>query len=86
MILDPSGRAAGRGAYLCRDAGCWSAAGRRHAIEHALGAPIPDDVAATLAAGPDALGPTLKQTPTGAATPAPAPTLTMNEGGTDGQE
>ncbi len=55
VVIDFTGRAAGRGAYLCRDAGCWSAAGRKRAIEHALRTAVPPDVAATLDAGPDAL-------------------------------
>ena len=37
--LDLTGRAPGRGAYLCRDASCWDAAGRKHAVEHALKVP-----------------------------------------------
>ena len=86
MVIDETGRVAGRGAYLCRNAACWSAAGKRHALEHALGAPGPDDLAARLAAGPDALGPTTADTTPGAAIPAPAPALNTNEGGTDGQE
>jgi len=86
MILDGSGRAAGRGAYLCRNADCWSAAGKRHALEHALGAPVPDELAATLAAGPDALGHTTEQMTSGAAATAIAPAPTKAEGGTDGQE
>jgi hypothetical protein len=86
MVLDETGRVAGRGAYLCRSADCWSGAGKRHALEHALGAPVPDDLAAQLAAGPDALGSTTRDTNSGAAIPAPAPALNMNEGGTDGQE
>jgi hypothetical protein len=86
MVLDETGRVAGRGAYLCRNADCWSAAGKRRAIEHALGQPLPDDLAARLAAGPDALGPTTHEPTTGAANPAPAPTTTDTEGGTDGQE
>jgi hypothetical protein len=86
MVLDETGRVAGRGAYLCRNADCWSAAGKRHALEHALGASIPDDLAAQLAAGPDALGSTIGHTPSGAAITAPAPALNMIEGGTDGQE
>ncbi len=86
MVLDETGRVAGRGAYLCRNADCWSAAGKRHALEHALGAPVPDDLAAQLAAGPQGLGPMIETTPSGAANPAPAPALNTNEGGTDGQE
>jgi len=86
MVLDETGRVAGRGAYLCRNADCWSAAGKRRALEHALGASVPDDLAAQLAAGPDALGSTTEHTTSGAAIPAPAPALNTNEGGTDGQE
>ena len=88
MVLDETGRAAGRGAYLCRDADCWSTAGRRHALEHALGAAVPDDLAATLAAGPDALGSTITDRTTGAPSDldAGAPIHTNTEGGPHGQE
>ena len=51
---------------------CWSTAGRRRALEHALGAAVPDDLAATLAAGPDAFGSTTAEQP-----PAPRPTRTQ---------
>jgi hypothetical protein len=90
MVLDETGRVAGRGAYLCRDAACWATAGRRRAIEHALGASVPDDLAATLAAGPDGLGSTTTTTTTTGAQPDPgerAPTPNTNhEGGPNGQE
>ncbi len=88
MVLDETGRAAGRGAYLCRDADCWSTAGRRRALEHALGAAVPDDLAATLAAGPDALGSITDNTTTGAPSDpdAGAPTNMNTEGGPHGQE
>jgi hypothetical protein len=86
MVIDATGRAAGRGAYLCRSADCWSAAGKRHALAHALGSPVPADLAAQLAAGPDALGPITELTTSGAAILAPAPALNTNEGETDGQE
>jgi hypothetical protein len=90
MVLDETGRVAGRGAYLCRDAACWDTAGRRRAIEHALGASVPDDLAATLAAGPDGLGSTTTTTTTTGAQPdqgerAPTPN-TNHEGGPNGQE
>ena len=88
MVLDETGRAAGRGAYLCRDADCWSTAGSRRALEHALGAAVPDDLAATLAAGPDALGSITENTTTGAPSDpdAGAPTNMHIEGGPHGQE
>jgi hypothetical protein len=88
MVLDETGRAAGRGAYLCRDADCWSTAGRRRALEHALGAAVPDDLAEMLAAGPDALGSTTENRTTGAPSDqeAGAPTNMNTEGAPHGQE
>ena len=85
IVLDPTGRAPGRGAYLCRDASCWDVAARRRAIEHALGTGLPADVAAALAAGPDALDQTLEPSHAGASSPEPSPD-TAHQGGTRGQE
>jgi predicted RNA-binding protein YlxR (DUF448 family) len=34
--VDPSGKKAGRGAYLCRAPGCWEAGIMRGKLEHAL--------------------------------------------------
>jgi predicted RNA-binding protein YlxR (DUF448 family) len=83
IAIDPTGRAPGRGAYLCRDASCWDAASRKRALEHALAAPIPADVTAVISAGPDAL---ITDTPH-AGPQAPAPTIdTDHQGGTRGQE
>jgi predicted RNA-binding protein YlxR (DUF448 family) len=42
--LDETGRAAGRGAYLCRDAACWSTALDRGALGRALEAPLPAEL------------------------------------------
>jgi uncharacterized protein len=55
MKIDDTGRLAGRGAYLCRDAGCWTLAVERGALGRALEAPVPDDLRVTLAAGPTTL-------------------------------
>ncbi len=41
---DPTGRAPGRGAYLCNDPACWDLAVRKRSLEHALRAPVPFDV------------------------------------------
>lgn len=83
IAVDPTGRAPGRGAYLCRDASCWDAAARKRALEHALKTTIPADVAAALAAGPDA--PVTTTTLAGA--PSPAITIDADhQGGTRGQE
>ena len=36
VSVDPTGKMAGRGAYLCRDDACWTLAERRRALERAL--------------------------------------------------
>jgi uncharacterized protein len=45
---DPTGRAAGRGAYLHRDQACIEQARRRHALERALKAQVGEGVWAEL--------------------------------------
>ena len=55
MTIDETGRLAGRGAYLCRDAACWTLAVGRGALGRALGAAVPDDLRTALAAGPTTL-------------------------------
>lgn len=52
MEIDESGRAPGRGAYLCADGGCWQTALERNALGRALEAPVPAELRARLAAGP----------------------------------
>lgn len=39
VVVDPTGKRAGRGAYLCAERGCWEAALKRTAIERALKIP-----------------------------------------------
>jgi uncharacterized protein len=51
VILDPTGRQAGRGAYLCAAGSCWTAALKKHSLERALETPLPTDVRDKLAAG-----------------------------------
>jgi predicted RNA-binding protein YlxR (DUF448 family) len=83
VAIDATGQAAGRGAYLCRDASCWDAAARKRALEHALGTAIPADVLAVISAGPDAMN----TTTTTAGASSPAPTIdTDHQGGTRGEE
>lgn len=53
MTIDETGRRAGRGAYLCRDAGCWTLAAQRGALGRALQATIPPALREALLAGPD---------------------------------
>lgn len=36
VAIDPTGKRAGRGAYLCAERGCWETALKRKAIERAL--------------------------------------------------
>ena len=81
VVIDPTGRMPGRGAYLCREAACWDLAGRKRALEHALKVRIPDGIVATLAAGPTAVAATT-DTPTRA---IGADTDT-NEGGSHGSK
>lgn len=54
LSLDTSGRASGRGAYLCADRSCWSMALKRKSIERALSAPLPAEVRAQLESGTSA--------------------------------
>jgi hypothetical protein len=43
--LDPTGRAAGRGAYVCRDAACIDVATSKGAFARALEVQVPDGLA-----------------------------------------
>jgi predicted RNA-binding protein YlxR (DUF448 family) len=52
MNMDETGRLAGRGAYLCRDAGCWTLAAERGALGRALAAAVPPELREALLAGP----------------------------------
>jgi hypothetical protein len=44
LKIDETGRVAGRGAYLCRDAGCWRIGLERGAVGRALGTPMSGEV------------------------------------------
>jgi predicted RNA-binding protein YlxR (DUF448 family) len=50
IATDESGRAAGRGAYVCRDAGCLQLAIDKGALGRALASRIPGDVQVALLA------------------------------------
>jgi predicted RNA-binding protein YlxR (DUF448 family) len=58
VSFDASGRAAGRGAYLCADGACWATAIKKSSIERALSASLPAEMRAQLeaAGGPLLLG------------------------------
>jgi hypothetical protein len=89
-MVDATGRAPGRGAYLCQDAACWTTAARRRAVERALGVSLPDGIAQRLISGPD-LAPADSTRPPEPAQPAPGvvPDATPPDtttGGANGQE
>jgi predicted RNA-binding protein YlxR (DUF448 family) len=85
VAIDPTGRAPGRGAYLCGGAACWDLAGPRRALEHALKTRIPDELIAALAAGPAALATTKPPTRVvDASTGTTDVHPDMNEGGPHG--
>lgn len=50
MTSDPTGRLAGRGAYLCREIGCLDRAIAKGALARALRSELPVEVRASLAA------------------------------------
>ena len=43
-VLDPGGKMAGRGAYICRSAECLKKAQKSRALERALNLSIPDEI------------------------------------------
>ena len=51
MTLDPTGRLAGRGAYLCVDPACRRTALSKNILTRALGVPLPDDLRSELERG-----------------------------------
>jgi hypothetical protein len=51
VVLDPTGRLAGRGAYLCADGSCWPQALAKGALQRALGSQLPSELRATLERG-----------------------------------
>ena len=48
VAIDPTGRAAGRGAYVCRRAECAQAAVRKDVVRRALGQPLDEQSAQEL--------------------------------------
>jgi uncharacterized protein len=61
MVLDPTGRLAGRGAYLCSDGSCWRIALDKNILSRALQVPLPDDLRSHLEAGARAMNTTTTQ-------------------------
>ncbi len=52
VVVDPTGKASGRGAYLCADPACWSKALKSRAVQRALDVPSSEALSALLTAGP----------------------------------
>jgi hypothetical protein len=76
--VDETGRAAGRGAYVCRDAACLARAVDKGALGRALSTRLPAEIQATLAG---------TAAPTAAThEPTNSTTLNIDEGGARGQE
>ncbi|MBP3878997.1 MAG: YlxR family protein [Lachnospiraceae bacterium] len=48
VAFDPTGKANGRGAYICPDSACFAKAVRSRALARALKAEIPEDVISRL--------------------------------------
>ena len=44
VVLDPTGKQNGRGAYLCKSASCFSKARKSKGLERSLKVSIPDEV------------------------------------------
>lgn len=47
--IDPSGKRAGRGAYICQQRSCWETALKRRSLERALKTTLDDNTRAALA-------------------------------------
>jgi predicted RNA-binding protein YlxR (DUF448 family) len=51
VVIDPTGRLAGRGAYVCHDTDCLAIAIKKGALSRALDVPLPDAFLASVAPG-----------------------------------
>jgi predicted RNA-binding protein YlxR (DUF448 family) len=52
VMLDATGKASGRGAYLCADPACWTKAQKSRAVQRALAVSGSAELSSMLAAGP----------------------------------
>lgn len=52
VSLDATGKASGRGAYLCADPMCWTKARKSRAVQRALAVAASAELSSMLAAGP----------------------------------
>jgi predicted RNA-binding protein YlxR (DUF448 family) len=53
IVVDETGRLAGRGAYVCRTAACLTIANTRGALSRALETPVPTALLASIQLTPD---------------------------------
>ncbi len=60
MVADPTGRLAGRGAYVCNDVACIERAITKGALGRALKSPLPADLRDTLSAATNPLNMTIE--------------------------
>lgn len=44
ISLDPTGKKSGRGAYLCREAGCFAQVRKSRRLDRALKCAVPDEI------------------------------------------
>jgi predicted RNA-binding protein YlxR (DUF448 family) len=49
VLVDATGKVAGRGAYVCADAACVGLASKKHALDRALSVSVPAPLIAELA-------------------------------------
>lgn len=63
VVVDPTGKKSGRGAYLCRQRPCWDLALQRGALERALKQAIPAESRASLVTYAAGLPEALAETP-----------------------
>ena len=50
IFIEPSGKAIGRGAYICKDGSCASEAEKKKALERSFSAPVKKELFSELAA------------------------------------
>jgi uncharacterized protein len=82
VTADPTGKKAGRGAYLCAARPCWENALKKHLLEHAFKTPIGDDARAAL----EAFAATLPASAEAEPAPAkPTPRVLRTKPGSDSQ-
>jgi len=64
VVVDPTGKKSGRGAYLCRQRSCWELALQRGGLERALKQAVPAGSRAELGTFASELHETLAEAPT----------------------